>query len=99
MVHFEVFSDRLAFFLRCLVRQKENLNARIELEGQRLESTSPLAAAVLRMLDDANRITLADAVKATGANRNTLKVKINELVNLGLLTRNGRGRGVFYTKP
>jgi Fic family protein len=51
------------------------------------------------MLDDANRITLADAVKATGANRNTLKVKINELVNLGLLIRNGRGRGVFYTKP
>ena len=89
----------LVFFLRCLVRQKENLNVRIELEGQRLESTSPLAAAVLRMLDDANRITLADAVKATGANRNTLKVKINELVNLGLLNRKGRGRGVFYTKP
>ena len=88
----------LLFFLRCLVRQKENLTARIEVEGQRLESTSPLGAAVLRMLDDANRITLADAVKATGANRNTLKVRINELVNLGFLIRNGRGRGVFYTK-
>jgi Fic family protein len=88
----------LLFFLRCLVRQKENLTARIEVEGQRLESTSPLGAAVLRMLDDANRITLADAVKATGANRNTLKVRINELVNLGFLIRSGRGRGVFYTK-
>ena len=88
----------LLFFLRCLVRQKESLTARIEVEGQRLESTSPLADAVLRMLDDANRITLADAVKATGANRNTLKVRINELVNLGFLIRNGRGRGVFYTK-
>jgi len=88
----------LLFFLRCLVRQKDNLNAKIQIEQQRVESSSPLAAAVLRLLDDADRITLAEVVKATGANRNTLKVKMNELVDNGLLHRHGRGRGVFYTR-
>jgi Fic family protein len=88
----------LLFFLRCLVRQKENLNAKIQIEQQRVESSSPLAAAVLRLLDDTGRITLAEVVKATGANRNTLKVKMTELVDSGLLHRHGRGRGVFYTR-
>ena len=88
----------LLFFLRCLVRQKKNLNAKIQIEQKRVESSSPLAAAVLRLLDDADRITLAEVVKATGANRNTLKVKMSELVDSGLLHRNGRGRGVFYTR-
>jgi DNA-binding transcriptional ArsR family regulator len=67
-------------------------------EQQLVESSSPLAAAVLRLLDATERITLAEVVKATGANRNTLKVKMSELVNNGLLHRHGRGRGVFYTR-
>lgn len=67
-------------------------------EQQRLQAGSPLAAAVLRLLDDAERLTLAEVVKATGANRNTLKVKMNDLVTRGLLQRHGRGRGVFYTR-
>ena len=88
----------LLFFLRCLVRQKENLRLKIQVEQQRVEASSPLAAAVMRLLDDLESITLAGAVKATGANRNTLKVKLAELVDEGLLARHGRGRGVFYTK-
>ena len=88
----------LLFFLRCLVRQKDNLNAKIQIEQQRVEASSPLAAAVMRLLDDGGSITLAQAVKATGANRNTLKSKISELVNAGMLTRHGRGRGVYYTR-
>jgi Fic family protein len=88
----------LLFFLRCLVRQKKNLNLKIEIERQTLERTSPLGAAVVRLLEDTDRITLAEAVKGTGANRNTLKVKINELVETGVLERHGRGRGVFYTR-
>lgn len=88
----------LLFFLRCLVRQKENLNAKVHLEQRRVEASSPLAVTVLRLLDDTGQLTLADAVKATGASRNTLKVKIAELVAAGLLARHGKGRGVFYTK-
>jgi len=88
----------LLFFLRCLVRQKDNLNAKIQVEQKRVEASSPLAASVMRLLDDDERVTLAEAVKATGANRNTLKAKMAELVDAGLLTRHGRGRGVYYTK-
>lgn len=88
----------LLFFLRCLARQKENLNTKIQIEHHRLESSSPLAAAVLRLLEDTDRVTLAEAVKATGANRNTLKVKMAEMVDSGLLLRHGRGRGVYYTR-
>lgn len=88
----------LLFFLRCLVRQKDNLNAKIQLEQKRVEASSPLAASVMRLLDDTDRVTLAEAVKATGANRNTLKVKMAEMVDSGMLNRHGRGRGVYYTK-
>jgi Fic family protein len=87
----------LSFFLRCLARQKDNLNAKIQVEQERAEASSPLAASVLRLLDVAERLTLAEAVHATGANRNTLKVKMSELVDAGLLARHGRGRGVYYT--
>ncbi len=88
----------LLFFLRCLVRQKENLNAKIQFEQERMEASSPLGAAVLGLLDDLERITLAEAVRATGANRNTLKVRFKELVEAGLLCRHGSGRGVYYTR-
>ena len=88
----------LLFFLRCLVRQKDNLNAKIQIEQKRVEASSPLAASIMRLLDDADSLTLAEAVKATAANRNTLKAKMSELVDAGMLTRHGRGRGVYYTK-
>ncbi len=88
----------LMFFLRCLVRQKENLSQKIQLEAQRLEESSPLAAKVLALFDDERELTLVGIVKLTEANRNTLKVKIAELVTTGLLVRHGQGRGVFYTR-
>lgn len=78
--------------------QKDNLNAKIQVEQRRVEASSPLAASLMRLLDDRESITLAEAVKATAANRNTLKVKMSELVDAGMLTRHGRGRGVYYTK-
>lgn len=88
----------LMFFLRCLVRQKENLSRKIHLETKHLEESSPLAAKVLALFDDEHELTLAGIVKSTGANRNTLKAKIAELVTDGLLVRHGQGRGVFYTR-
>ena len=57
--------------------------------------------AFLRRLTEKEEDILAyvsEAVKATGANRNTLKAKMAELVDEGLLTRHGQGRGVYYTK-
>lgn len=88
----------LLFFLRCLVRQKDNLNAKIQIERQRVEAGSPLSAAILRLLDESGRITLAEAMAATGGNRSTLKSKLADLIDEGLLVRFGKGRGVYYMK-
>lgn len=88
----------LIFFLRCLVRQKNNLAAKIQNEQKRVEESSPLAATLMRLMDEMEVLTLVEAVKATGANRNTLKAKIAEMVNAGMLSRHGKGRGVYYTK-
>lgn len=61
-------------------------------------ASSPLGAPALGLLDDFGKITLAEAVRATGANRNTLKVRFKELVEAELLCRHGSGRGVYYTR-
>lgn len=68
------------------------------MEQKHVETRSPLAASLMRLLDEEQSLTLAQAVTATGANRNTLKVKMSELVDSGLLSRHGKGRGVYYTK-
>lgn len=41
-------------------------STRIQIERQRVESSSPLSAAILRLLDESGRITLAEVVAATG---------------------------------
>ena len=88
----------LLFFLRCLVRQKDNLNVKVQVEQRRVEASSPLAASLMRLLDDAESITLAEAVKTPPANRRSVKAELSELVDAGLLTRHGSGSGVHYTK-
>lgn len=88
----------LLFFLRCLVRQKDHLNRKIQFEEKRAETASPLVVRLMRLLEDGGTLTLAQAVAATDMNRNTLKVRMSEMVDAGLLARHGKGRGVYYTK-
>ena len=45
------------------------------------------------------RITLAEAVTLTAANRNTLKGHFKMLCERGLLVLHGRGRGTWYGLP
>lgn len=40
--------------------------------------------------------SVAGAVAATGANRNTIKSQLRKLVEARRLTRHGRGRGTWY---
>ena len=39
---------------------------------------------------------MADAIRLTGSNRNTLKQHLRALVERGQLSRGGSGRGVWY---
>jgi len=42
------------------------------------------------------RITIGEAMKLTGASRNTLKQHLRNLVERGHLQQQGSGRGVWY---
>ncbi|MDZ7839204.1 MAG: hypothetical protein U5R46_00055 [Gammaproteobacteria bacterium] len=42
------------------------------------------------------RVTVAEAAKITGKNRNTIKDHIRALTDSGHLVRHGAGRGTWY---
>lgn len=96
----------LVFFLRCLKKQKRNLS--IKLDKASLEKEQPqtntdtdlptLSVHILGLFKKHNRLTIAEMVELTGANQNTLKVRLRELVSANLLQRHGKGRATWYTR-
>ncbi len=94
----------LGFFLRCLKKQKSNLSRKLEKE--QLENEQPqtnddadlptLSVQVLGLFSGNDRLTIAEMVELIGANQNTLKVRLRELVNAGRLQRYGKGRATWY---
>ena len=87
----------LVFFLRCLVRQKQKLEKRIESEAAIVSKLSGLSLAIVNLLAEEGRATVASVVSATSANRNTVKAALQGLVRKGLIIQRGKGRGVHYT--
>ena len=88
----------LGFFLRCLKKQKTSLALKVEREKSTVDSSSPLLSVqVLRLLDEHERLTIAQMVEFTGANRNTLKVRLRELVNENRIQRYGKARATWYS--
>ncbi|NQW50199.1 MAG: DUF977 family protein, partial [Rhodospirillales bacterium] len=43
------------------------------------------------------RLTIAQLAALTGANRNTLKVRLRELVSAGRVRRHGKARATWYS--
>ncbi len=87
----------LGFFLRCLKKQKANLAIKMEQEKTASDSSLPLLSVqVLKILEDHEHLTIAQMVKITGANQNTLKVRLRELVNEGRIQRHGKARATWY---
>jgi Fic family protein len=88
----------LIFFLRCLTRQKDALLRKMEAEQLHLEKLAPLAAQIVELFETRDSLALAQIVALTQANRNTAKARLTELTKRNLLTRHGKGRGVYYTR-
>lgn len=87
----------LGFFLRCLKKQKANLAIKVEQEKSTSDSALPLLSVqVLKLLGEHERLTIAQIVEFTGANQNTLKVRLRELVNEGRIQRHGKARATWY---
>lgn len=90
----------VGFFLRCLKKQKDALAVRLDREriAQGSEADLPaLSLEVLRALRTQERLTIAQLASITGANRNTLKVRLRELVAEGRVRRHGKARATWYS--
>ncbi len=89
----------LGFFLRCLKKQKDTLQKRIDEEHpspQANEALPQLSLEVLKLLKAHPRLTIAEMVQHTGANHNTLKLRLRELVHSGRVQRYGKARATWY---
>jgi Fic family protein len=87
----------LLFFMRSLVRQKDQLMARMEASEKVLPELTELAARLIRLLGEVPALSVAAAVQATGSNRNTVKATLRNLAARELLVARGKGRGAHYT--
>ena len=87
--------DWIAFFLRCLILQKDALEGRLEKE-RLAAGLAPLSERLLQIAREQGRLTMAAAVRITAANRNTVKVHLRRLAESGRLVKHGRGRGTWY---
>lgn len=86
----------LIFFLDSLQQQKARLKKKIERERLILGDLPELSVQILELCRERGRVTVAEAAKATGANRNTIKDHLKTLTRAGHVERHGAGRGTWY---
>ena len=86
----------LVFFLRALAEQVRRLNRKVEREKIVLAALPELSLQIVEFAREHGRVTMADAIRLTGGNRNTLKQHFRALVKQGKLKQHGAGRGVWY---
>ena len=86
----------LVFFLRSLAEQVAHLTKKVEREKRVLASLPELSLHIMEFAREHGRVTIGQAIKLTGASRNTLKQHFRALVERGHLKQQGSGRGVWY---
>jgi Fic family protein len=86
----------LIFFLRALAEQVRRLGRKVEREKLVLATLPELSLQIVEFAREHGRITMGDAIRLTGGNRNTLKQHFRALVEQGHLGQHGAGRGVWY---
>lgn len=88
-------NDWLTFFLKSMQKQKIALEAKMkdELAATKMPR---LSLQIIELIKSRGPTSIGEAVPATGANRNTLKVHFRNLVADGHLEKEGVGRGMRY---
>lgn len=85
------------FFLQSMHKQKTNLQAKISREHM-LEGALPkLSVQILELVKQHGRLKISDLETLTNESRSTIKLRLNELVERRMLSRNGGGRSTWYT--
>lgn len=88
----------LIFFFKTLQKQKIRLEHKINKEAIDKLSLPELSVEILNLFEQKKRATVADIVFETGANINTVKKHVANLVSNKYLVKYGTTRGVWYTK-
>jgi len=85
----------LNYYLEVLSRHRERVEAKLELE-RGAAAQSPLQRRILEVIREHGDVDAGLLLRATGANRNTLKDNLRRLVDRGMLERTGQRRGTRY---
>lgn len=85
----------LGFFLGALDDHRERVENKLALERGALD-LPPLQQEILDTVREHGTVNASLLLKATGANRNTLKDNLRRLVERGVLERTGQKRGTRY---
>ena len=86
----------LVFFLRSIAEQVHRLEQKIHYARTVLGPLPELSHRIVEFVREHGRVTMSQAIRLTGGNRNTLKQHFRVLVQSGNLRRRGQGRGVWY---
>jgi len=94
------WSPWIGFFLRCLKKQKDNLVKRLDREQAQVGDTDlpELSLQILKLFNENERLNLSKIESLIGANKNTIKVRLRDLVNSGHITRHGKARATWYMR-
>lgn len=88
----------VVYVLRCVRKQKNTLlHVLDEAYFQEQEQLHTLSLRILELLQQHNRLGIADLVEHTGANRNTVKLRLRELAAAHYIQKNGKARATWYT--
>lgn len=90
----------IGFFLRCLKKQKNNLLVRLDREQSQVNDADmpELSLKILVLFDKHTRLSLSKIEVLTGGNKNTIKVRLRELVSAGCITKHGKARATWYER-
>ncbi len=86
----------LMFFLESLKQQKDNLEKKIERENI-MTKLPVLSKEIINIVKEHGQTTISDIEAITNKNKNTIKVRLKELVTENYLNRNGSGKSTWYT--
>ncbi len=91
------WSPWLLFFLQSLQKQKRRLEQKVENEKIMRASLPELSLKIIDLAQEHGQVSVANIVRVTEANRNTVKKRLRELVASGYLLRGGKGKGTWYS--
>lgn len=87
----------LLFFLKCLQKQKAALNEKIQREKILQGQLPALSIQILELARQHGSLKSSDIEQLTNESRSTIRLRLNDLVATGQLSRNGKGPATWYT--